>query len=79
MAAAVLVVAAAGGAAAYLLLRTKGSPQQTAASYLRDWQRGDYAAMDAITTGLPRAAWPGRYARPPCSWASAAWAPGWAR
>ena len=51
--AAVLVVAAAGGAAGYLLLRTKGSPQQTAASYLRDWQRGDYAAMDAITTGRP--------------------------
>ncbi len=51
--AAVLVVAAAGGAAAYLLLRARGSPEQTAASYLRDWQRGDYAAMDAITTGRP--------------------------
>jgi hypothetical protein len=49
----VLVVAAAGGTASYLLLRTKGSPQQTAASYLRDWQRSQYAALDKISVNKP--------------------------
>ena len=35
-----LVVVLGGGATGYVLLtRTQGSPQQTAASYLRDWQR----------------------------------------
>jgi hypothetical protein len=37
---AVLVIAAAG-AAGYLLLRTVGSPRQTAASHLRGWQQGN--------------------------------------
>ena len=36
--AAVLVIVLAGGVGGYLLLRTHGSPQQTAASYLSDWQ-----------------------------------------
>jgi Penicillin binding protein transpeptidase domain/NTF2-like N-terminal transpeptidase domain len=49
----VLVVALAG-AAGYLLLRTKGSPRQTAASYLADWQRRDYAAMGKISLNVPR-------------------------
>ena len=48
----VLAVAAAGGG--YLLLRTTGSPQQTAASYLGDWQRGSYAAMDEVSQNVPR-------------------------
>jgi len=48
----VLAVAAAGGG--YLLLRTKGSPQQTEASYLLGWQRGDYAAMDRVSVNAPR-------------------------
>ena len=49
----VLVVAAAGAAAGYLLLHTIGTPQQTAASYLRDWQRSEYTAMDKITVNKP--------------------------
>jgi hypothetical protein len=48
----VLAVAAAGGG--YLLLRTTGSPQQTAASYLGDWQRGRYTAMDQVSQNVPR-------------------------
>src|SRR5579859_293471 len=48
------LVALAGGAGGYLLLRTIGSPQQTAASYLADWQRGDYPAMDLLSVGAPR-------------------------
>jgi Penicillin binding protein transpeptidase domain/NTF2-like N-terminal transpeptidase domain len=52
----VVAVLIAGGAAAggsYLLLRTKGSPQQTAAAYLSAWQRGDYRAMNKVTVGRP--------------------------
>ena len=51
---AVLVVAAAAAAGGYLLLRTRGTPQQTAASYLNGWQRGDYAAMDQVSVNAPR-------------------------
>src|SRR5260370_9419363 len=51
---AVLVVAAAAAAGGYLLLRTRGTPQQTAASYLNGWQRGDYAAMDEVSVNAPR-------------------------
>jgi hypothetical protein len=51
---AVLVVAAAGVAAGYLLLRTAGSPRQTAASYLRGWQQGRYAAMQKVSVNVPR-------------------------
>jgi len=50
---AALVVVLGGGAAGYLLLRTTGSPQQTAASYLRGWQRGDYPAMDNVSVHVP--------------------------
>jgi hypothetical protein len=45
----VVVVAAGGAAAGCLLLRTIGSPQQTAASYLRSWQRSKYAAMQKVS------------------------------
>jgi NTF2-like N-terminal transpeptidase domain len=51
---AVLVVALAGATAGYLLLRTTGSPQQTAASYLLGWQRGNYPAMDKVSVNVPR-------------------------
>ncbi len=50
---AVLVLAVAAGGVGYLLLRTIGSPQQTAASYLADWQRGDYRAMDKVSVNAP--------------------------
>jgi hypothetical protein len=49
-----VVLAGAGATAGYLALRTKGSPQQTAASYLRGWQQGSYRAMDAVTVNAPR-------------------------
>jgi len=76
---AVLAVAVAAAVGGYLLLRTRGTPQQTAASYLRGWERGSYAAMGAGQR--QRAAlrtWPGRCARPRPSSASAgsAWWPG---
>ena len=49
------VVVAAGAAGGYVLLtRTQGSPQQTAASYLGDWQRGSYAAMGKVSVNVPR-------------------------
>jgi transpeptidase family protein/MecA-like transpeptidase family protein len=50
----VCVLALAGGAGGYFLLRTIGSPQQTAASYLAAWQRGDYPAMDLLAVDAPR-------------------------
>jgi len=49
----VLVIALAGAAVSYRLLRTKGSPQQVAASYLLGWQRGSYSAMDKISVNVP--------------------------
>ena len=49
----VLVLALAAGAAGYLLLRTAGSPQQTAASYLDAWGKGDYPAMNQVSVGKP--------------------------
>src|SRR5215472_11613929 len=50
---AVLIVAAAavGG---YLRLRTIGSPQQTAATYLSGWQRASYSAMEQVSVNVPR-------------------------
>jgi Penicillin binding protein transpeptidase domain/NTF2-like N-terminal transpeptidase domain len=56
----VLVIALGGAAGWYLLLRTKGSPRQTAASYLADWQRGRYTAMNKISQNVP----PGGLAAP---------------
>jgi hypothetical protein len=50
---AIAVVVAAAAAGGYLLLRTRGSPQQTAASYLRAWQRGSYAAMGQVSVNVP--------------------------
>jgi hypothetical protein len=44
-------VIAAGGS--YFLLRTKGSPQETAQAYLSAWQRGDYGAMNKVSIGVP--------------------------
>jgi len=49
----VLVAGAGAGAGAYFLLRTHGSPQQTASTYLAAWQRGDYPAMDKVSVGVP--------------------------
>src|SRR5215469_9506604 len=49
----VLVLALAAGGAGYLLLRTVGSPQQTAATYLQAWQKGDYPAMGKVSVGAP--------------------------
>jgi cell division protein FtsI/penicillin-binding protein 2 len=37
-----------------VLLRTTGSPRQTAAAYLAGWQRGDYAAMGKVSVNAPR-------------------------
>jgi hypothetical protein len=51
---AVLVLALAAGGAGYLLLRTVGSPQQTASDYLQAWQKGDYPAMGKVSVGVPR-------------------------
>ncbi len=48
------VVVATGAAGGYVLLtRTQGSPQQTAASYLRAWQQGSYTAMGKVSVGVP--------------------------
>ncbi len=55
MAVAVLVIGLAAAAFGYQLLRTKGSPQQTAASYLQSWQRSDYPAMDKVSVNVPPA------------------------
>src|ERR1700676_4536777 len=49
------VVVVAGAIGGYLLLRTTGSPQQTATSYLRDWQSGSYPAMDTVSVDVPQA------------------------
>jgi hypothetical protein len=54
-----VVVVLAGAAGGYVLLtRTKGSPQQTAASYLRDWQQGSYAAMGDVSVNVPHGGLP---------------------
>jgi cell division protein FtsI/penicillin-binding protein 2 len=44
------IVAAAG---TYVLLRTKGSPRQTATAYLDAWEKNDYAAMSALVAAPP--------------------------
>jgi transpeptidase family protein/MecA-like transpeptidase family protein len=49
----VLIVALAAGVGGYLLLRTLGSPQQTAATYLRGWQQGNYPAMNKVSVHVP--------------------------
>jgi hypothetical protein len=50
---AVVVVALVAAGGSYLLLRTHGSPAQTASAYLTAWQRADYAAMDQVSVGAP--------------------------
>ncbi|MGI5486136.1 penicillin-binding transpeptidase domain-containing protein [Microtetraspora malaysiensis] len=50
-AAALVPVLAAGGAV--WALRTTGSPEETAASFLAAWSRSDYAAMRALTSDPP--------------------------
>lgn len=50
----VLLLGAGAAGGGYLLLRTQGSPAQTAASYLAAWQRGDYQAMNRVSMDLPR-------------------------
>jgi transpeptidase family protein/MecA-like transpeptidase family protein/penicillin-binding protein len=48
------VVVATGAAGGYILrTRTQGSPQQTAASYLRAWQQGSYRAMGQVSVDVP--------------------------
>jgi hypothetical protein len=47
----IAVAAIAGGS--YLLLRTKGSPGDTAARYLSAWQRGNVAAMRELSVNVP--------------------------
>jgi cell division protein FtsI/penicillin-binding protein 2 len=49
----VVVVALVAAGGSYLLLRTHGSPTQTASAYLAAWQRADYAAMDQVSVGTP--------------------------
>ena len=56
----VTAVVVAGGIGAYVLLRAKGSPQQTAASYLSAWQRAQYSAMARLSVNVP----PGGLATP---------------
>ena len=51
--AALLVLVLAGAGGGYLLLRTIGSPRQTAASYLADWQRGSYAGLQKVSVNVP--------------------------
>jgi hypothetical protein len=50
---AVLVAAVIAAGGSYFLLRTKGSPQETAQAYLSAWQRGDYRAMNQVSIGVP--------------------------
>lgn len=42
---AVVLVAGAGAGGAYYLLRTRGTPQETARAFVQAWSRGDTAAM----------------------------------
>ncbi|MEV5708848.1 penicillin-binding transpeptidase domain-containing protein [Actinoallomurus sp. NPDC052274] len=53
IAAALVVVLGVAGGGAYVLLRTKGSPAQTAEDFLAGWRRGDLAAMRAATVTPP--------------------------
>jgi cell division protein FtsI/penicillin-binding protein 2 len=50
---AVLITAAAAAVGGYLLLRTIGSPQQTAATYLSGWQRASYSTMEQVSVNVP--------------------------
>ncbi|HET9894755.1 MAG TPA: penicillin-binding transpeptidase domain-containing protein [Streptosporangiaceae bacterium] len=50
----VLVLGAGAAGGGYYLLRTKGSPRQTAASYVNGWQQGNYAAMGRVSLHVPK-------------------------
>jgi Penicillin binding protein transpeptidase domain/Penicillin-binding Protein dimerisation domain/NTF2-like N-terminal transpeptidase domain len=49
----VLLAVAAIAAGSYVLLRTRGSPGETAGRYLSAWQRGNVAAMRELSVGVP--------------------------
>ncbi len=51
---AVLFAGAAAAGGGYFLLRTKGSPQQTAAAYLSAWQGSSFKAMNKVSVGVPK-------------------------
>jgi len=48
-----LLFVSAVAVGSYILLRTKGGPGETAASYLSAWRRGNVAAMREISVGVP--------------------------
>jgi hypothetical protein len=48
-----LLAVAVIAAGSYILLRTKGSPGETAARYLSAWQHGNIAAMRELSVGVP--------------------------
>jgi hypothetical protein len=50
----VVLLVGVGAVGGYLLLRTHGSPEQTAGSFLSDWQSGRYQQMRKITINWPR-------------------------
>jgi len=49
----VLILGAAGAGGGYLLLRTHGTPKQTAASYLSAWRHDNYSAMKQVSLNVP--------------------------
>jgi len=49
----VLALAAGGYGGWYYFLRTIGTPQLTAASYLKDWNAGNYAGMGKVSLNVP--------------------------
>jgi hypothetical protein len=49
----VLAAAAAVAGGSFLLLRTRGSPARTAASYLSAWQHGNAGAMRELSVNVP--------------------------
>ena len=49
----VLLLGAGAAGGGYLLLRTHGSPTQTATTFLAAWQGGDYQAMNKVSLDAP--------------------------
>ncbi len=52
--AALVSIVVIGVVAGYLLLHTTGSPEETATTFLTDWQTRSYADMDAVTVDAPK-------------------------
>jgi Penicillin binding protein transpeptidase domain/NTF2-like N-terminal transpeptidase domain len=50
---AVAVVLVLAGAGVFWVLRTEGSPRQTATEFLTDWRKGDFPAMRRLSVGSP--------------------------